>query len=132
MSKLRIIFFGTADFAVSSLEILLAHHYEVVAVVTAPDKPSGRGRKLTSSPVKQVAHKHGLPMLQPVDLKDPSFITSLRHYHADVHVVVAFRILPEVVWAMPPHGTVNVHASLLPQYRGAAPIHWALIKGEQE
>ncbi|GAB4398195.1 MAG: methionyl-tRNA formyltransferase [Microscillaceae bacterium] len=129
---MRIIFFGTPDFAVSSLAALIEHNFEVVAVVTAPDKPGGRGQQLLSSPVKEFAQKHQLPVLQPPNLKAPDFIDTLRGFHADLQIVVAFRMLPEVVWAMPPKGTFNLHASLLPQYRGAAPINWALINGETE
>lgn len=132
MTNTRLIFMGTAAFAVPSLELLLAHGYKIAAVVTAPDKPQGRGRKVLPSPVKVAAHKHGLPVLQPIDLKAPSFLAALQSYQAHLQVVVAFRMLPRVVWAMPPWGTFNLHASLLPQYRGAAPINWAIINGEQE
>jgi len=130
--KLRIIFMGTPEFAVPSLEILIEHHFNVVAVITAPDKPKGRGRKLAASPVKEAAEKHQIPVLQPTNLKSPEFAEELKSYQADLQVVVAFRMLPEVVWDMPTIGTFNLHASLLPQYRGAAPINWAIINGETE
>lgn len=132
MSNLRIVFMGTPEFAVPSLEILVANGYEVVGVITAPDKPQGRGQKLTPSPVKACALKHGLRVLQPLNLKALDFIDELRSFNANLQVVVAFRMLPEVVWSMPPLGTFNLHASLLPQYRGAAPINWAIIRGEKE
>ena len=131
-TPLRIIFMGTADFAVASLEALCNNGFNVVAVVTAPDKPAGRGLKLSASSVKKYAVEKGLPILQPEKLKDINFINQLQLYNADVQAVVAFRMLPEIVWNMPPLGTINVHASLLPQYRGAAPIHWAVINGEKE
>ncbi len=130
--NMRLVFIGTPGFAVPSLEILLANNYDVVAVVTAPDKPQGRGRKVMASPVKVAAVAHNIPVLQPVDLRAPSFLKVLGSYRAHLQVVVAFRILPQVVWAMPTLGTFNLHASLLPQYRGAAPIHRAIINGEQE
>lgn len=123
---------GTPEFAVPSLQVLVAQGQHIVAVVTAPDKPQGRGRKLTGSPVKDYAEKQKLPVLQPTNLKAPEFIEELKSYQADLQIVVAFRMLPEVVWNMPPLGTFNLHASLLPQYRGAAPIHWAIINGEKE
>jgi methionyl-tRNA formyltransferase len=123
---------GTPDFAVASLDALLKAGAQVVAVVTAPDKPSGRGLQLQSPAVKKYASENGIPVLQPLKLKDPEFIEQLRSYHADLQVVVAFRMLPVVVWDMPPLGTINVHASLLPQYRGAAPINWAVVNGEKE
>ena len=130
---LRIIFMGTPEFAVESLKRLVVGGYNVVAVVTQPDKPVGRHQDtLQPSQVKQYAVEHGLPVLQPVKMKDPEFVEQLRSYHADLQVVVAFRMLPEVVWAMPQYGTFNVHAALLPQYRGAAPINWAVINGEKE
>lgn len=129
---LRIIFMGTPDFAVPSLEILLANGYRVVAVITAPDKPAGRGLQLQQSAVKQCALKHQLPVLQPQNLKDPIFITELEKLHANLQIVVAFRMLPERVWNMPALGTFNLHGSLLPQYRGAAPINWAVMNGEKE
>lgn len=128
---MRIVFMGTPDFAVESLRVLVENHYEVVGVVTMPDKPSGRGYKLQYSAVKQYALDNHLNLLQPEKLKDPSFIEQLRALKADLQIVVAFRMLPEVVWNMPPKGTFNLHASLLPQYRGAAPINWAIINGEQ-
>lgn len=132
MNTLRIIFMGTPEFAVPCLEILIENKFNVVAVITAPDKPQGRGQKLMPSPVKEVALKHTIPVLQPTNLKAPEFIEELKTYQANLHIVVAFRMLPEVVWAMPAHGTFNLHASLLPQYRGAAPINWAIINGETE
>jgi len=128
----RIVFMGTPEFAVAILEKLVAENCNVVAVVTAPDKPAGRGMQLSQSAVKQFAVQHGLKVLQPVKLKDPLFIEELQSLHADVQVVVAFRMLPELVWNMPPMGTINLHASLLPKYRGAAPINWAIIHGENE
>ncbi|MFY7788334.1 MAG: methionyl-tRNA formyltransferase, partial [Thermoflexibacteraceae bacterium] len=129
---MRIIFMGTPEFAVPSLEILLKNHYNVVAVVTAPDKPAGRNLQLASSEVKKKALEYGLPILQPTNLKDPAFIEQLKSFQADIQIVIAFRMLPEVVWNMPPLGTFNLHASLLPAYRGAAPINWAIINGEKE
>lgn len=129
---LRIIFMGTPEFAVASLEALVNARYNIVGVITAPDKPAGRGMKLTESPVKKYAIENNLHVLQPEKLKDPNFIESLRSLKADLQVVVAFRMLPELVWNMPPLGTINVHGSLLPQYRGAAPINWAVINGEKE
>lgn len=123
---------GTPEFAVPSLEILIENGWNVVAVVTAPDKPKGRGQKLFPSPVKECALKHSIPTMQPNNLKSPDFLDELRSYHADIQVVVAFRMLPESVWSMPPLGTFNLHASLLPDYRGAAPINWAIINGEIE
>nr|WP_262510918.1 methionyl-tRNA formyltransferase [Runella rosea] len=132
MTGLRIIFMGTPEFAVSSLQKLVESGSNVVAVVTAPDKPAGRGLQLTPSPVKQYALSQGIPVLQPEKLKNPDFLEELRSYQADLQVVVAFRMLPEVVWNMPPKGTFNLHASLLPQYRGAAPINWAIINGETQ
>ncbi len=132
MAAIKIIFMGTPEFAVPSLEILVQNGYQVVAVVTAPDKPRGRGLQVSFSPVKECALHHGLPVLQPTNLKHPDFIKTLRQYNADLQVVVAFRMLPEVVWSMPGIGTFNLHASLLPQYRGAAPINWAIINGEKE
>lgn len=128
---LRIVFMGTPDFAVGSLKRLVENGYNVAAVVTQPDKPVGRhGSVLRASAVKEYALEHGLPVLQPVKMKDEAFLEELRGYDADLQVVVAFRMLPEVVWAMPRFGTFNVHAALLPQYRGAAPINWAVINGE--
>lgn len=132
-SSLRIVFMGTPDFAVESLRSLVEGGYQVVGVVTMPDKPVGRHQTvLQASPVKRYAEEKGLPVLQPEKLKDPVFLEHLRALRADLQVVVAFRMLPEVVWAMPPMGTFNLHASLLPQYRGAAPINWAIINGETE
>jgi len=128
---LRIIFMGTPEFAVETLKALVENDYNVVAVVTQPDKPVGRhGSVLQPSAVKQYALEKGLPVLQPEKMKDPAFVEQLRSYQANLQVVVAFRMLPEVVWAMPEYGTFNVHAALLPQYRGAAPINWAVINGE--
>lgn len=129
---LRIVFMGTPEFAVESLRCLVEGGYNVAGVITMPDKPAGRGHKLLASPVKQYALEHGLPLLQPEKLKAPGFVEALRAWRADLQVVVAFRMLPEVVWAMPRLGTFNLHASLLPQYRGAAPINWAVINGETE
>ena len=129
--NLRIVFMGTPEFAVGSLQRLVENGYNVVAVVTQPDKPVGRhGSVLRPSPVKEYALAHGLPVLQPLKMKDELFLEQLRSYNADLQVVVAFRMLPEVVWAMPRFGTFNVHAALLPDYRGAAPINWAVINGE--
>ena len=128
---LRIVFMGTPEFAVETLKALVENEYNVVAVVTQPDKPVGRhGSVLQPSAVKQYSLEHGLPVLQPEKMKDPDFIEQLRSYQANLQVVVAFRMLPEVVWGMPKYGTFNVHAALLPQYRGAAPINWAVINGE--
>lgn len=129
---MRIVFMGTPDFAVESLKILVENNYNVVGVITMPDKPSGRGHKLQFSAVKQYAIEKNLNILQPEKLKDESFLEALKALHADVQVVVAFRMLPEVVWNMARLGTFNLHASLLPQYRGAAPINWAIINGEKE
>lgn len=127
---LRIVFMGTPDFAVPSLRALVDAGFPVVAVVTAPDKPSGRGLKLQATPVKMTAEALGIPVLQPLKLKDPEFLAALSALNADLQVVVAFRMLPEVVWNMPPKGTINLHASLLPDYRGAAPINHAIMQGE--
>lgn len=132
MAPLRILFMGTPDFAVASLEALVEAGQHVVAVVTAPDKPQGRGQALKGSPVKECAVRLGIPVLQPSNLKSPAFLEELKSFQADVQVVVAFRMLPEAVFAMPRLGTFNLHASLLPQYRGAAPINWAIIHGEKE
>ncbi|MCX2495487.1 methionyl-tRNA formyltransferase [Pedobacter sp. PF22-3] len=129
---MKIVFMGTPDFAVASLDALVQANFDIVAVVTAPDKPAGRGQKLNESAVKKYAVEKGIPVLQPEKLKNPEFIEELRSYKADLQVVVAFRMLPEVVWNMPPKGTINLHGSLLPQYRGAAPINHAIIKGEKE
>ncbi|HEY8894435.1 MAG TPA: methionyl-tRNA formyltransferase [Niastella sp.] len=128
----RIIFMGTPEFAVASLDALVQAGCHIIAVITAPDKPAGRGMKLTESAVKKYAVEKQLPVLQPVKLKDPAFLTELQNLQADLQIVVAFRMLPEVVWNMPPMGTINLHGSLLPQYRGAAPINWAVINGEKE
>jgi methionyl-tRNA formyltransferase len=129
---MRIVFMGTPEFAVTSLDELIASGAEIVGVVTAPDKPAGRGQKVSESAVKQYAVAHGLKVLQPEKLKNEQFLRELEALGADLQVVVAFRMLPEVVWNMPPRGTINLHASLLPQYRGAAPINWVLINGEKE
>lgn len=129
---MKIIFMGTPEFAVPSLEILIQNKINVVAVITAPDKPQGRGQKIAFSPVKECALRHHIPVLQPTNLKSPEFLEQLKSFNADLQVVVAFRMLPEVVWKMPALGTFNLHASLLPQYRGAAPINWAIINGEKE
>lgn len=123
---------GTPEFAVPSLEILVESKFNVVAVITAPDKPQGRGQKLIPSPVKESALKHSIPVLQPTNLKSPEFLEELKSFKANLQIVVAFRMLPEAVWAMPSIGTFNLHGSLLPQYRGAAPINWAIINGEKE
>ena len=132
-ADLRIVFMGTPEFAVETLQALVENGYNVVAVVTQPDKPVGRHQtEMQPSQVKQYAVAHGLPVLQPEKMKDPAFVEQLRSYRANLQVVVAFRMLPEVVWAMPEYGTFNVHAALLPQYRGAAPINWAVINGETE
>lgn len=128
----RIVFMGTPDFAVASLKALVEQSYNVIAVVTAPDKPAGRGMQLKASAVKEYALSQGIPLLQPEKLRDPVFLEALKAFEADLQIVVAFRMLPEVVWNMPEMGTVNVHASLLPRYRGAAPINWAIINGEKE
>ncbi|HSB93369.1 MAG TPA: methionyl-tRNA formyltransferase [Flavitalea sp.] len=132
LNELRIVFMGTPDFAVASLDALFQANCNIVGVITAPDKPAGRGMKLSQSPVKQYALEKNLHILQPEKLKNPVFLEELKLLEADVQVVVAFRMLPEVVWNMPPMGTINVHASLLPNYRGAAPINWAIINGEKE
>lgn len=129
---MRIIFMGTPDFAVASLKALIDAGENVVAVITSPDKPAGRGQKMNQSAVKLFALANNLPVLQPEKLKNPIFLEELKSYQADLQIVVAFRMLPEVVWNMPPLGTINVHASLLPQYRGAAPINHAIINGENE
>ncbi|MBZ9629817.1 methionyl-tRNA formyltransferase [Salegentibacter sp. LM13S] len=130
MRSLRIVFMGTPDFAVGSLESILKADYNVVGVITAPDKPAGRGRKLQESPVKKFAVSKGLKVLQPTNLKNEDFISDLKALEPNVQVVVAFRMLPKVVWDLPEYGTFNLHASLLPQYRGAAPINWAIINNE--
>ncbi|MFY0599289.1 MAG: methionyl-tRNA formyltransferase [Cyclobacteriaceae bacterium] len=123
---------GTPEFAVASLQRLVEEKMNIVAVITAPDKPKGRGKQLGTSPVKDYAVSQNIPLLQPTNLKDPEFIEELKSYEADLQIVVAFRMLPEVVWNMPPHGSFNLHGSLLPDYRGAAPINWAIINGEKE
>lgn len=130
--KFRIVFMGTPEFAVESLKRLHESEIEVAAVVTVADKPAGRGQKLRFSAVKQYAQEAEIPVLQPIKLKDPGFLAELSRFETDLFVVVAFRMLPEVVWNMPPLGSINLHGSLLPQYRGAAPIHWAVINGERE
>lgn len=132
LQSLRIVFMGTPEFAVASLDALVKAGCNIVGVITAPDKPAGRGMKMTESPVKRYAVKHHLPTLQPEKLKNPEFLAELKALNADLQIVVAFRMLPEVVWNMPPMGTINLHGSLLPQYRGAAPINWAVINGEKE
>ena len=132
MNHLRIIFLGTPDFAVASLDALFTAGCNIVGVITAPDKPAGRGMKLNESAVKKYAVEKGLHVLQPEKLKNPKFLSTLKALNADLQVVVAFRMLPELVWNMPPLGTINVHGSLLPQYRGAAPINWVIINGEKE
>src|SRR5215213_9676138 len=129
---MRIVFMGTPEFAVSSLHALVNAGYQIVGVITAPDKPAGRGMKLQESAVKKYATEKGLKILQPEKLKNAEFVKELESLNAHLQIVVAFRMLPEVVWNMPTMGTVNVHASLLPQYRGAAPINWAIINGEKE
>ncbi len=129
---MRIIFMGTPEFAVASLEILIKNKYHVVAVVTSPDKPAGRGQQIQQSAVKEFALQHNLKVLQPANLKDESFLNELKALKPDLQIVVAFRMLPETVWNLPPLGTYNIHASLLPNYRGAAPINWAIINGEKE
>lgn len=130
--SLRIVFMGTPEFAVASLDALVKAGCNIAGVVTAPDKPAGRGMKLTESAVKKYAVENGLKVLQPEKLKNPEFLAALKSLNADLQIVVAFRMLPEIVWNMPPLGTINVHGSLLPQYRGAAPINWAVINGEKE
>lgn len=130
--ELRIIYMGTPEFAVPSLQKLVAAGWNVVAVITAPDKPKGRGQKMIPSPVKEAAVELNIPVLQPTNLKSSDFLEELASYRADLQIVVAFRMLPEVVWSMPAKGTFNLHASLLPDYRGAAPINWAIINGEKE
>ena len=132
LSELKIVFFGTPDFAVASLAALVDAGLQIIAVVTAPDKPAGRGLQLHETPVKQYSISQNILVLQPPKLKAPEFIEQLKMLNADLHIVVAFRMLPEIVWNMPPMGTVNVHGSLLPQYRGAAPINWAIMNGATE
>lgn len=130
MEKLRIVFMGTPEFAVGILDTIIKNNFEVVGVITAADKPAGRGQKIKYSAVKEYALRHNLKLLQPTNLKDETFLTELKSLNANLQVVVAFRMLPEVVWRMPKLGTFNLHASLLPNYRGAAPINWAIINGE--
>lgn len=132
MKNLRIVFMGTPEFAVAILDKLVMNEAAIVSVITAPDKPAGRGLSMNESAVKKYAVKQNLPLLQPTNLKDESFIEELKKLNADLFVVVAFRMLPEVVWSMPPKGTINLHASILPNYRGAAPINWAVMNGEKE
>jgi methionyl-tRNA formyltransferase len=131
-SSIRILFMGTPEFALPCLDILLKNNYNIVGVVTVPDKPAGRGQQIHQSAVKTYVLKHNLKLLQPVKLKDENFIAELKNINADLQIVVAFRMLPEVVWNMPKLGTYNLHASLLPKYRGAAPINWAIINGDNE
>jgi methionyl-tRNA formyltransferase len=132
MRNLRIVFMGTPEFAVATLDKLVQKGYQVVGVITAPDKPAGRGRKIHESSVKQYAKKAGLYIMQPTNLKDKEFLDDLRSLEANLQIVVAFRMLPKQVWSMPEYGTFNLHASLLPDYRGAAPINWAIINGEKK
>lgn len=132
MEKLRIVFMGTPDFAVGILDTIYQNNYEIVGVITAPDKPAGRGQKVSTSAVKDYAVSKNLRLLQPTNLKSEGFLAELKSLNANLHVVVAFRMLPEVVWKMPKLGTFNLHASLLPEYRGAAPINWAIINGEKK
>lgn len=132
MKELRIVFMGTPDFAVSTLKALVENHYTIVGVITAPDRPAGRGQKLHESAVKQYAMSQNLTILQPTNLKDEAFLSDLKQLNANLQIVVAFRMLPKVVWQMPAYGTFNLHASLLPNYRGAAPINWAIINGETQ
>lgn len=129
---MKIVFMGTPEFAVASLDILVQNHYDIVGVITVPDKPAGRGQQLQQSAVKKYALEKGLNILQPEKLKDEAFVNELKALNADLQIVVAFRMLPEIVWNMPPLGTYNLHGSLLPKYRGAAPINWAIINGESE
>lgn len=129
---LRIVFMGTPEFAVATLKLLVENDYQIVGVITAPDRPAGRGQKLHQSDVKKYALSQNLKLLQPTNLKDDTFLAELKSLGANVQIVVAFRMLPEVVWKMPEYGTFNLHASLLPDYRGAAPIHWAVINGEKK
>jgi methionyl-tRNA formyltransferase len=130
--KLKIVFMGTPEFAVATLKTLVENDYDVVGVITAPDRPAGRGQKLQESDVKKYALSQHLKVLQPTNLKDENFVEELKSLNANLHIVVAFRMLPEVVWKMPEYGTFNLHASLLPDYRGAAPIHWSIINGESK
>ncbi len=131
-NDLRIVFMGTPEFAVGTLKLLVENHYQIVGVITAPDRPAGRGQKLHQSDVKKYALSENLTLLQPTNLKDEEFLRELKSLNANVQIVVAFRMLPELVWSMPEYGTFNLHASLLPDYRGAAPIHWAIINGEEK
>lgn len=131
-NHLRIVFMGTPEFAVATLKALIDNKHNVVGVITVPDKPAGRGQQILQSPVKKYAIENGIPILQPEKLKDPIFLQKLKDLKPELQVVVAFRMLPEAVWTLPAYGTFNVHASLLPQYRGAAPINWAIINGEKE
>ena len=130
MKSNKIVFFGTPQFALTCLEYLINKNFNIVAVVTAPDKLAGRGLKLHASPIKEFAIKQNIKVLQPINLKSVDFLNELKNFQADLQIVVAFRMLPESVWNMPPLGTINLHASLLPYFRGAAPIHWAIINGE--
>ena len=132
MNELRIVFMGTPDFATASLKALVESEYKIVAVITAPDRPAGRGQKMRSSSVKDYAIQQNLKVLQPHNLKDEKFIQELKSLNANLQIVVAFRMLPKIVWSMPNKGTINLHASLLPKYRGAAPINWAIINGEKQ
>ena len=132
MRDLRIVFMGTPDFAVAILKRLVEDNYTIVGVVTAPDKPAGRGRKITESAVKKYAKEQNLFLLQPTNLKSNDFINKLKEVKATLQVIVAFRMLPKIVWEIPIYGSFNLHASLLPSYRGAAPIHWAIINGEEK
>ena len=132
MNQARIVFMGTPDFALGCLQAITSQPHNVVGVVTAPDRPAGRGKKLHQSPVKTFALQEGIPLLQPLKLKDPEFLDQLKEWKPDLIIVVAFRMLPKEVWSLPPLGTFNLHASLLPDYRGAAPINWAIIKGETQ
>jgi methionyl-tRNA formyltransferase len=132
MEKLRIVFMGTPEFAVGILDTILKNNYEVVGVITAADKPAGRGQKIKYSAVKEYALENNLTLLQPTNLKDPAFLENLKALNANLQIIVAFRMLPKLVWDMPKYGTFNLHASLLPNYRGAAPINWAIINGESK
>ncbi|WP_291118239.1 methionyl-tRNA formyltransferase [Flavobacterium sp. UBA6135] len=132
MEKLKIVFMGTPEFAVGILDTIIKNNFDVVGVITAPDRPAGRGQKIKFAAVKDFALKKGLPILQPTNLKDEAFLSALKALNGNCQIVVAFRMLPEVVWKMPKYGTINLHASLLPNYRGAAPINWAIINGETE
>ena len=133
MSKpLDIVFMGTPDFACASLKAIHESDHNVKMIITAPDRPAGRGKRLRSSAVKNLADELNIPTLQPTNLKDPKFVAQLRNVKADLFVVVAFRMLPEMVWSMPPKGTINLHGSLLPDYRGAAPINWAILNGDSQ